>query len=185
MLKKTIRNIFIAIAVILVLGVIVNFATSGLYDDYSETSSESGSGDDDQSVSLEGTNWIQTNAEDEDSYRVAYISGGRIEVFIVSVSEDEESGEETETANLYWSGSYEDPEIVDGTREWQSIANRSRTGNSTYASSDTRKTFSYIREKISFEYLDGAETKTCVMEQTDTDYEKLYKDTVPDDEVFF
>ncbi len=184
MLKKTIRNIIIALAVILVIGVIVNFATSGLYDDYSETSS-GGSGDEDnQSTSLEGTNWIQTNAEDEESYHVAYISDGRIEVFVVSVSVDEESGEETETANLYWSGSYEDPEIVDGTYEWQSIANKARTGNSTYASSDTRKTFSYIREKISFGYLDGTSTETCVMEQTDVDYEDLYKDTVSDKEVF-
>ena len=91
------------------------------------------SGDSDKVPDLIGE-WEQSNSNSDDSYQVATISDGVIEVFWYTKS--------TETKSLYWSGSFVAPTAA-GEYTWDSANNKDKTSAALLASGDDTKTFTY------------------------------------------
>lgn len=87
-------------------------------------------------------NWTQSNSNTKDSYQVATISGNTIEIYWYTAAVDSKS--------LYWAGTFEAPKS-DAAYTWDSVNDKSKTGEAMLASSADTKTFSYDKGVISYE----------------------------------
>lgn len=97
--------------------------------------------------------WEQTNKNSDDSYQVATISDGVIEIFFVS----------PDTKSLYWSGTAETPDADPFT--WDSVADHEKTDASIMGSMDDTKTFTYDNGELSFDVSMMGTTMTVRMEK--------------------
>ena len=94
--------------------------------------------------------WEQTNKNSDDSYQVATISDGVIEIFFVS----------PDTKSLYWSGTAETPDADPFT--WDSVADHEKTDASIMGSMDDTNTCHY---ELSFDVSMMGTTMTVRMEK--------------------
>lgn len=85
--------------------------------------------------------WKQNNSNSDDSYQVATITDGIIEIFWYTKS--------TETKSLYWSGSFTAPSAT-GDYSWDSTNNKEKTSSALLASGDDTKTFTYSSGELSY-----------------------------------
>lgn len=99
--------------------------------------------------------WEQTNKNSDDSYQVATISDGVIEIFFVS----------PDTKSLYWSGTAETPDADPFT--WDSVADHEKTDASIMGSMDDTKTFTYDGGELSFDVSMMGTTMTVRMEKVE------------------
>lgn len=110
-------------------------------------------------------NWEQEDMN-PDGYQVGYITDDLIEIYWIS--------DEGNTANLYWSGSYEAPTAESGdTYSWVSKNDTTRTYNSLFASSDDEKQFTYSDGKLSYEVTALGKTSTISLVKSENDYTDL------------
>lgn len=101
--------------------------------------------------------WKQVNANSEDSYQEATISGDVIEIYWVSAS--------TDTKSLYWAGSFVAPETADEPYTWDSVNDTEKTGSALMASGDETKTFTYEDGQLSYEVSALGMTQTVKLEK--------------------
>lgn len=101
-----------------------------------------------------------------DGYQAGYITDDLIEIYWIS-----DSGN---TANLYWSGSYEAPTEESGdTYSWVSKNDTTRTYNSFLGSSDDEKQFTYANGRLSYEVTALGKTSTISLVKSEKDYTDL------------
>ncbi len=107
-------------------------------------------------------NWIQKDAESADNYQIGYIRDGVIELYWMQ--------EDGTPGNLYWSGSFEEPEEETDSFTWESVNDKRKTGYALMASQEETKTFAYENEEISYEVSILGQDVTINLVKTDTDY---------------
>lgn len=101
--------------------------------------------------------WEQSDKNSEDSYQIATITEGTIEVYWVSDGGD--------TTSLYWAGTYEAPEAGVDSYSWDSVNDTEKTGMALMASGDETKTFTYENEQISYSVTALGVTTTVRLER--------------------
>ena len=101
--------------------------------------------------------WEQSDENSEDSYQIATINEGTIEVYWVSDGGD--------TTSLYWAGTYEAPEAGVDSYSWDSVNDTEKTGMALMASGDETKTFTYENEQISYSVTALGVTTTVRLER--------------------
>ncbi|UWF77603.1 MULTISPECIES: hypothetical protein [Microbacterium] len=84
--------------------------------------------------------WKQTNANSEESFQTATITGSTIEVYWNG----------PDMSALYWAGTVDVPRDGSTTFTWDSVNDKSKTNTSIMASSDDTKTFTYTEGEISY-----------------------------------
>ena len=139
-----------------VLPLLLAFSLSACGNSGTESSSQATKPATSEKINLEG-DWKQTNVSPQEDCQIATINNGIIEIKVVNKKEN--------TTSVYWSGTYVEPELKDGTYTWTSKNNISKNESPLVASSDDSKTFYYANGVISYEssYL-GAE-KTIKLEK--------------------
>lgn len=90
--------------------------------------------------------WKQVNSDSEEMYLGAVISGNTIEIY--NVYDDN-------SRQLYWSGSFSTPDVVEGPYLWSSRNNIEKTNLSLLASRDNTKEFIFEDDKIIFPLIQG------------------------------
>lgn len=101
--------------------------------------------------------WKQVNSNAEDSYQVATIGDGTIEVSWV--------GDGGDTKSLYWVGTYVAPTEATDNYTWESQNDTEQTANAIMASGDETKTFTYENGTLSYELTALGTTMTVKMER--------------------
>ena len=99
-------------------------------------------------------NWEQTNKNSEDSYQIATIADGTIEVFWKT----------PDMEALYWSGTFTAPTAA-GDYSWESVNNKEKTDMALMASCDDTKTFTYSNGVLSYSVTAMGVTTTVKMEK--------------------
>lgn len=125
-----------------VLPLLLAFSLSACGNSGTEGSSQATQPATSEKINLEG-NWKQTNASPQEDCQIATINNGVIEIKVVNKKEN--------TTSVYWSGTYVEPELKDGTYTWASKNNISKNESTLVASSEDSKTFYYANGVISYE----------------------------------
>lgn len=105
--------------------------------------------------------WRQVDSQDEDFYQQAQIEGDVIEIYWVDTAQG------TETASLYWAGTFTPPETGDKTYSWESQRDKEKTDMAILASTDDTKTFTYTKNQLSYEVSVQGQSATVHLERVE------------------
>lgn len=105
--------------------------------------------------------WRQVDSGDEDFYQQAQIEGDVIEIYWVDTAQG------TETASLYWAGTFTPPETGDKTYSWESQRDKEKTDMAILASTDDTKTFTYTKNQLSYEVSVQGQSATVHLERVE------------------
>jgi hypothetical protein len=116
--------------------------------------------------------WKQVNSNSDESYQIAMIADGTIEIYW--------SGDDDTTA-LYWAGTYIVPSSETNDYSWNSVNDKSRTAMALLASGDDTKTFTHKDGVISYSVSAMGVTTTVELKRSDDVNIQVQKAVSPED----
>lgn len=152
--KSSVSLILIALLGVSVSGCAGQVDSGGGAQEQSTTASDQPVEEAPEPVDLTGE-WTQTNANSEDSFQTATITGDTIEVFWNA----------PDMQALYWAGTVEVPEDGSTSFTWDSLNDTAKTESALMASGDATKTFTVKDGEISYDVTAMGTTMTVRLAQ--------------------